>query len=44
MRRKNRDSLDESDSMRTSSSDEDIAKLKKLKKSTLNKSKVKASI
>ena len=44
MRRKNRDSLDDSDSMRTSSSDEDIAKLKKLRKSTLNKSKVKASI
>lgn len=44
MRRKNRDSLDDSDSMRTSSSDEEMARLKKLRKSTLNKSKVKASI
>lgn len=44
MRRKNRDSLDDSDSMRTSSSDEEMAKLKKMRKSTLNKSKVKASI
>ena len=44
MRRKNRDSMDDSDSMRTSSSDEEMAKLKKMRKSTLNKSKVKASI
>ena len=44
MRRKNRDSLDDSDSMRTSSSDEEMAKLKNRRKSTLNKSKVKASI
>lgn len=44
MRRKNRDSMDDSDSMRTSSSDEEMAKLKKMRKSTLNKSKIKASI
>ena len=45
MRRGNRRSSDDSDSLRTSSSDEELAKLKaKNRTSTLYRSKVKATI
>ncbi len=45
MRKRNRGSSDDSDSFRSSSSDEERAKIKaKNRRSTLNRSKVKATI